>query len=338
MNDMLISVIIPALNEELNIEKCMESLKSQSIEKRLFEVILIDNGSEDGTVKLFQKFERGLNLKYYEKKNAKVSGLRNFGAAKANGENFAFLDADCSVPKNWLELGMECLKRNGIAAVGCSCSVPQNASWVAKTWDLVNQKRRVRGMVKALPTGGLFVSKKAFERVGGFNEQLETNEDFDLSFRLRKLGFQLFSEPRLSVTHWGVPNNIIEFYKREKWHGTHVLRVFLNDIKSMNNYKAVLYAVYYLIVAIGLILSFILSFIFDGMPILTVCLAVAFFGTPCLLSYRAISRTEFKITTFLKLYSIFLCYGIARAMSLGGLLKIRKGRSWIKSVGGYLGL
>lgn len=315
---MLVSIIIPALNEQEFIGKCLSSLVDQKFSRDLYEVVLIDNGSTDKTLEIFNSYSNELNLQSYIVPDVNVSKLRNIGVKKAKGQNLAFLDADCSVPNNWLTLGLKYINKddNGIVAAGASCSVPESATWVAKTWDKVNTKRRIRGKVKVLPTGGLFVLKDAFEEIGGFNSDLITNEDFDLSYRLRKNGYKLYSDPELSVTHWGVPNTILDFLKREIWHGTHVFRVFMNDIKSMRNIKAIAYAFYYLLNLLFLCVTLFVSFFYKDSILLWTLFVIGFFFPPFILSWLVLKNRKWEFSEMMQLYVILLCYGIARALSM----------------------
>ena len=97
-----VSIIIPALNEARMIGKCLDSLTQLDFPRDHFEVILVDNGSTDDTIKIARSFTDRLRLRILQKKGVRISGLRNLGAREAQGEVVAFLDADCLAPSNWL--------------------------------------------------------------------------------------------------------------------------------------------------------------------------------------------------------------------------------------------
>jgi glycosyltransferase involved in cell wall biosynthesis len=99
----MISVVIPAFNEEANIEKCLHALTAQTFPKERFEVIVVDNGSTDSTVATANRFKTSLALRVVSKAGCNISGVRNHGAALATGEVLAFLDADCIPRPTWLE-------------------------------------------------------------------------------------------------------------------------------------------------------------------------------------------------------------------------------------------
>lgn len=90
----MISVIIPTFNEEKNIERNLRSIRAQSYKQ--VEIIVVDDGSTDNTVKLAKKY----TPKVYARKHAERSVQRNFGASKASGDYLVFLDADMELTKN----------------------------------------------------------------------------------------------------------------------------------------------------------------------------------------------------------------------------------------------
>jgi glycosyltransferase involved in cell wall biosynthesis len=244
---MKFTFIVPMLNEERNIGRCLESILQLNIPKNEYEVIAVDNGSTDNTCFIVESFANRMNLQLLEIPEVNISGLRNSGALRSKGDYLGFIDADCTVPHDWVDHIMDYLQRPDIGVVGCTYKVP-SSSWVALAWDLKNEKRRRLGEVSFVPAGGLAVSKKNFLRIKGFDERLVTNEDCDLCFRLKRANKKIWSVPHAAVTHWGVPKTLREFFRRQRWHGKDVLKVFFQDLRSLNNLKAAMYAMYYIVV------------------------------------------------------------------------------------------
>lgn len=92
MNGALISVVITTYNEENNIEKCVKSILDQSYKN--LEIIVIDDGSEDGTWNILQKLSKQYGIHILKQKNMGVSVARNRGIHEANGTWIVFCDAD----------------------------------------------------------------------------------------------------------------------------------------------------------------------------------------------------------------------------------------------------
>lgn len=88
-----ISVIVPVYNVEDYIERCLTTLKNQTMKD--LEFIIVDDGSTDGSAKIIKKFvKEDERFSYHKKKNGGLSDARNYGMKYAKGEYFAFLDSD----------------------------------------------------------------------------------------------------------------------------------------------------------------------------------------------------------------------------------------------------
>ena len=95
----MISVVIPAYNEEGSILACLESLNRQTIPRDQYELIVVDGNSRDRT----RELAAPLADLVFIQTSAKVGGARNDGIQRARGEIVATTDADCVVPPDWLE-------------------------------------------------------------------------------------------------------------------------------------------------------------------------------------------------------------------------------------------
>ncbi|MDD1705818.1 MAG: glycosyltransferase [Methanoregulaceae archaeon] len=104
----MISVIVPAYNEEQNIGKCLESLSRQTIPRDLYEIIVVDGGSRDRTREIAAEYA---DLVFIQT-SRKVGGARNDGAQKAQGDIIATTDADCIIPPDWLSVTMAAFDRD----------------------------------------------------------------------------------------------------------------------------------------------------------------------------------------------------------------------------------
>ena len=99
----LVSIIVPAYNVERYLEKCLESLVSQSYKN--LEIIVVNDGSTDSTQSIIDSY----TLKYphiiksYKKLNGGIADTRNFGLSKVNGHYFTFLDSDDYMEENTIE-------------------------------------------------------------------------------------------------------------------------------------------------------------------------------------------------------------------------------------------
>lgn len=109
MNELnLISIIVPIYNAESTLEKCINSLISQTYKN--IEIILVDDGSPDSSSKICKNFSMKDNrIKVYHKENGGVSSARNYGLIHANGEYISFVDPDDWVESNMIEMMMKAI-------------------------------------------------------------------------------------------------------------------------------------------------------------------------------------------------------------------------------------
>ena len=94
---MKISIVIPVYNVKKYVERCLKSLIN-GIDKRNFvEVIIVDDGSTDGSEVVVDEYQNYSNFAIFHKKNGGLSDARNYGLSKANGEYVIFIDSDDEV-------------------------------------------------------------------------------------------------------------------------------------------------------------------------------------------------------------------------------------------------
>ncbi len=114
-----VSVIVPFYNVEKYIEKCLESLVTQTLEE--IEIILVNDGSKDESCKIAKQFQEKHpeKIKYYEKNNGGLGDARNFGINYATGEYIAFLDSDDYVEPTMYEEMYNTAKKENSDMVEC---------------------------------------------------------------------------------------------------------------------------------------------------------------------------------------------------------------------------
>lgn len=251
----LVSIIIPALNEEKNIDQCLNRVKKINCNSGFVEIIVVDNGSVDST----QIIARNLGVKVFEVKNITVAGLRNFGVAQCKGEYLAFLDADCIPSANWLIDSLDILESNPeVVVVGGIISFLErnSGSWVENYWVRYLNSKYYNEIeyVDTLASFCFVTRKKTFESVGGFNEVLTTCEDYDLGYRLSKLG-RIVIDTRIKVVHLGNAKSLFKFGRRQFWQGrSNFQNLFAHKI-SFNELPSIIAPVLFVLACVGFFLS-----------------------------------------------------------------------------------
>lgn len=95
----MISVIVPTFNEEEGVEACLKSLCDQTLSRDSYEIIVVDGNSKDKTREIAEKYAD----RVFIQTSKKVGGARNDGALVAKYDILATTDADCFLPRDWLE-------------------------------------------------------------------------------------------------------------------------------------------------------------------------------------------------------------------------------------------
>lgn len=114
-----VSIIIPCYNIEKYVEKCLNSIIKQT--ERNIEIICVNDGSEDNTLKLLQKYQQIDNrIKIVEKNNGGVASARNVGIRESNGEYIMFVDGDDYIDRNMVKQLYVEAKRNEIDIIKCN--------------------------------------------------------------------------------------------------------------------------------------------------------------------------------------------------------------------------
>ena len=304
-----VSIVIPALNEERVLGRCLEALTRLDFPKDSLEVVLVDNGSTDRTIEIARSFAAALNLTVLLKPGIRISAMRNFGVSQARGATLAFLDADCIAPPHWLKTATALLTQEGLGALGAHYRIPEDSSWVGRAWygGLELEKQ---GSIEWLPAGDLIIARATFERLGGFDESIQTNEDSELCERVRAAGLRVVGDASLAVVHLGTPQTLAHFYKKVRWHATDGLSVFIRSLPKITNPRPLLFAVYTLVCLAGLAIAAA----FGALRIMGF-FSAALLGPALLLSLRAVVKKK-RWGDLGALTVLNLAYGLARGHAL----------------------
>lgn len=193
-------MIVPVLNEAANLGAVLDALAGQS-DAGPFEVLVVDNGSTDGTPELAAAHPLGPRV--LREPTRGPYAARNAGIAAARGEVLAFTDADCRPAPDWLARGREAID-GGADLVGgaiiqeCLSGASVWARYDAATY--LRQERYVRDQGFAA-TANLFVRRAMFEAVGPFRPELVASGDVELCQRAVAAGHRLQYSAAARVGH-----------------------------------------------------------------------------------------------------------------------------------------
>ena len=168
----MITVIIPARNEEKSIAKALKRIKGA-------EVILVDNGSKDNTVKLAKKYCKVISYK------GTRAAAQNYAVQKAKGDVLLFLHSDTRLPKGWKKLIEK--KMHNPKVIGGSFFMKFDSKHLLIVIGSRYIWLRTLLFKRFYGDQGIFVRKKVFMKMRGFKNQA-LMEDYEFCSRLRKKG------------------------------------------------------------------------------------------------------------------------------------------------------
>jgi len=237
-----ISVVVPTYNRRADLKRCLDSLLNQSFQK--FEIIVIDNGSNDGTSQLLRLYP----VKILQNSTKNLFYLANLGLQHASSEIVAYTSDDCVVHQDWLKKIVKTFRSSeNLGAVG-GPAVAMRKQEITSMYDSSKKSIALKFLAKvynaivmenkflrigilcqsgAYTMGGsmsfstklrrpiyvdfltitnMAVSKKAIEKIGGFDEGFPQHHgDADLSLRLKRNGYKLVFDPEAIVWHYPNP-------------------------------------------------------------------------------------------------------------------------------------
>lgn len=214
---MKVSVIIPTYNEKEHLGNAIESLGSQTLDD--FEIIVVDDGSTDGTLDILQNLVEIIPRFSFYKQNHKGPGAaRNFGSKSAKGEILVFVDADMTFDKNFLDNLVRPIKE--MKASGTWSPEEYVSNWDnvwARCWNINEgwkEKKRNAGDFNDHHNVFRAILKKEFDKVGGFTPG-GYNDDWTLS---EKLGHGALTTPKAIFYHSN-PSSLVEVFNHARWVG-----------------------------------------------------------------------------------------------------------------------
>ena len=200
-----LSLVVPTYNRASALKRTLAALGSQTISPEEFEVIVVDDGSRDGSAEMVESMQLPFSLTLVRERNSGPAAARNRGAERAEGSLFVFLDADIVLDPSALAAHVRAHEghRDRVAAGVITYWRQAGES----LWDRIVDRRMgdsrcqrfgkpQGGATSNLPfyeawSGHLSVSRDSFKRLGGFDSRLRAFEDVEFAFRAARAGVSL---------------------------------------------------------------------------------------------------------------------------------------------------
>lgn len=265
-----VSVVIPCFNEEQFIGTVLQNLAGQ-YQHGEYEIIVVDGQSTDGTRKVIREFAAAnpdVHISVVENPARNIPAALNLGIKAARGEFIVRMDAHSVPSSNYVSRCVELLKDVQASVVGMSWHIKPGgkstvagaiALAVAHPFGVGDARYRLASatgqFVDTVPFGAF--KKSLWETVGGFNENLLTNEDYDFNYRVRKGGGKVLLDSDAHCDYFARPTIwqlAKQYWRYGRWKAE-MLRLHPSSVK-LRQVVAPLFVAW-------LVLTFVLGFFLE---------------------------------------------------------------------------
>ncbi|MDJ1182413.1 glycosyltransferase family 2 protein [Roseofilum casamattae] len=206
---MFFSIVIPTYNRLPILQKCLRALENQDCDTDAiagYEVVVVDDGSTDGTIEWLQTEGKSLpHVRWFEQEHQGPAAARNLGVKEAEGDTIIFIDSDLVVTETFLkcharalqegerERGSDRLFTYGAVINTCNFEEPTREPYKITDFSAAY-----------FATGNVAIARHWLEKAGLFDTQFQLYgwEDLELGVRLKQLGLKLIKCPEAVGYHW----------------------------------------------------------------------------------------------------------------------------------------
>lgn len=205
MTEAFVSVIIPVYNDPERLETCLDALERQSYPTDAYEVIAVDNNSDESIEGIVDMFPHAVSA--FEANQGSYAA-RNRGIQVAHGGILAFTDADCIPASDWIETGVRRLEGedSGVGIVGGEIEMTFQDPDAPKPAEILDamtgfDQKAVCTKRNFSATANLFTFRHVIEDVGNFDDRLKSAGDKEFGHRVVRNGYRIAYEPEAIVRH-----------------------------------------------------------------------------------------------------------------------------------------
>lgn len=310
-----VAVIIPTLNEEKFIARCLDSVISQTYPFAEMDVMVVDGGSKDRTKQIVEEYGKKYpNIRFIHNPGKIQSIAFNIGVKNSTAPYIIRLDAHALYEKDYMGRCVVELKEDPARGnVGGRWFIlPQNESLWAQTNAILNYSRFGIGgsafrvgtkpdNVDSVPFGAF--PRSVFDKVGGMREDLPRAEDNEYNSRIRKAGYKVYFDPQIVSSYYARPT-LAASCKQMKANGESIGHLFYVDRESFGLRHLVP-----LIFVAGLILGSIASCVWSPLWYAYFAGVGLYFGCDLAASFSATKEHGWKY--FFPLFIMFFCVHVS---------------------------
>ena len=232
-----ISLIVPTFNRRAILQKCMAALEAQTFPAKDFEVIVIDDGSNDGTEAMMRQYRPPFGFQYLHQENSGTGAARRNGVAHAKGKYLLLMNDDTICDPDLIEQHMRLQQELGDErwAVLGNFEYPAEARHRAFTHFLrtssfmfpqVDMEAGFPHPYSNFITCNLSILRSAVLEAGSFDSTYKLSEDTELGIRLFEMGYGVLYHPAAHAWHDHLPYAVSNLIRRARVYGTDYFYMF----------------------------------------------------------------------------------------------------------------
>jgi len=212
-----VSIVIPTYNAETTIGICLQALQQQTVPLDSYEIIVVDDGSQDRTCALIEEFG---DVRLFVQQNSGPASARNLGLNHARAEIVLFTDDDCEPVEDWIDNMLVPFQSEEIIGVkGAYLSRQEELlpRFVQLEFEDKYERMAQETYIDFIDTYCAGYRRKVLLENNGFDTKFRvaSAEDQELSFRLARKGCKMVFEPRAKVYHLRHPRSIKEYWRKK---------------------------------------------------------------------------------------------------------------------------
>lgn len=330
----LVSVVIPVRNEQLYLDRCLDSIRKQTYPHDRIEVLIVNGRSFDSTAEIAERFgkESDIQVRILENPAGNTPCGLNIGYKNASGDIFIHFIGHAAMTPDFIEKNVKYLRETGADAVGglVISSCIENAIIPRAIGFALNSLFSLGGVTARTGTKPQYIDnpsfaayrKELFERFGYIDERLTRNQDYEFNQRISSQGARIFFTPEIKSYYYNRPSYKSlwnEYFNAAKWR-TFMIGRFVRALRP----RHLVPPLFVLFLLFSALLSPLVPAVFWS---LVVVLSVYFiFALGSSISVCIRKGMEFLPAVFLSYIVIHIAYGLGFLFGFFYFILLGKGK------------